>query len=61
RECMNRLSRHYIPARFPDAHAGGEPGDHFGASDSEQAIRDAEATIEFVDRCWELARGDQGG
>jgi HEPN domain-containing protein len=24
-----RLSRHYIPARYPDAHASGTPGAHY--------------------------------
>jgi len=59
-DAMRRLTRHYIPARYPDAHPGGQPGHHYGASDSEQAIGDAEAIIEFVDLIWSEVGGDQG-
>lgn len=60
-DAMRRLTRHYIPARYPDAHPGGEPADHYGAADSEQAIADAGAIIAFVDETWKRAGGDQGG
>lgn len=60
-DAAHRLVRHYIPARYPDAHPGGEPGQHYGAGDSVQAIGDAEAILGFVDKAWEEARGDQGG
>lgn len=58
-DAMHRLTRHYIPSRYPDAHPGGEPADHYGAGDAEQAIADARAIGDFVDREWERARGDQ--
>jgi len=51
-DACRRLSRHYIPARYPDAHPSGPPGPHYGAADSEEAIRDARALLEFVDRAW---------
>lgn len=30
---LRRLSRHYIPARYPDAHPSGTPSTHYGASE----------------------------
>lgn len=50
---MRRLGRHYIPARYPDAHAAGSPGAHYGKADSMEAIADAEAITAFVDGTWE--------
>lgn len=58
---MHRLSRHYIPARYPDAHPGGQPGEHYGAHDAEEAIVDAESIIGFVDGVWVEVHGDQRG
>jgi HEPN domain-containing protein len=49
-DVLRRLSRHYIPARYPDAHPSGPPGLHYGRSDAEEAIADAEAILSFVDR-----------
>jgi HEPN domain-containing protein len=49
---LRRLSRHYIPARYPDAHPSGPPGPHYGAADSQEAIDDAAGLLEFVDRTW---------
>jgi len=54
---MRRLGRHYIPARYPDAHASGPPGLHYGSSDSSEAIEDAEAILAFVDQTWEALLG----
>lgn len=56
-DAMRRLGRHYIASRYPDAHASGPPGTHYGASDSDQAIADAGAILEFVGRSWESLRG----
>lgn len=50
---LRRLAREYIPARYPDAHPEGGAGEHFGASDSEQALADAEAILDVVDRAWQ--------
>lgn len=35
---LRRLSRHYIPARYPDAHPSGSPGSHYGGEDADQAL-----------------------
>src|SRR5919204_25162 len=46
---VHRLGRHYIPARYPDAHASGPPGEHYGQADAVQAFEDAEAILGYVD------------
>ena len=53
RDRMITLARHYIPARYPDAHASGTAGGHYGPRDSEQAIADAQAALAFVDATWD--------
>ena len=50
---LRRLGRHYIPARYPDAHPSGPPSLHYGASDAEEAIADAVEILGFVDRTWD--------
>lgn len=47
-----RLSRHYMPARYPDAHAAGSPGDRYGSADSREALDDARAVLGLVDEAW---------
>lgn len=49
---LQRLSRHYIPARYPDAHPAGSPLEHYGAADAQQALGDLSAILEFVDASW---------
>jgi HEPN domain-containing protein len=56
-DAARRLSRHYIPARYPDAHAGGSPGSRYSRSDADEAGRDAAAVIAFVDEAWEALGG----
>ncbi len=41
RVASQRLSAHYIPARYPDAQPGGTPGDHYGPERSEEARADS--------------------
>ena len=52
-DALRRLSRHYIPARYPDAHPSGPPGIHYGPSDSEQALADARRALAHVDALWD--------
>ena len=55
-----RLSRHYIATRYPDAHASGAPGTHYGEEDSAHALADLEIVLRFVDQLWEkLRRADE--
>lgn len=56
-EAMHRLGRHYIAARYPDAHASGPPGSHYTESDAVAAIADSEAIAQFIDRGWRAIRG----
>jgi HEPN domain-containing protein len=53
-DAFRRLSRHYIPARYPDAHPSGPPGIHYGPADSAQAVADAEAALAHVDALWKV-------
>lgn len=52
----HRLGRHYIPARYPDAHAGGNPGRHYDAADWEHALEDAITILAAVDAAWSSLR-----
>ena len=56
-DAMRRLGRHYIPARYPDAHAAGPPGAHYGEADADEALRDSALILAFVDGAWESLRG----
>lgn len=51
-EALERLARHYIPARYPDAHAGGNPATRYGRRASEESLLDAQLVLEFVDEQW---------
>jgi len=50
---LRRLEKHYIPARYPDAHPSGPPGAHYADSDSNQAFTDADLVLSFTDQTWE--------
>jgi HEPN domain-containing protein len=52
-----RLSRHYMPARNPDAHAAGSPGDRYGSGDAAQALADAGMVLKLVDEAWDELGG----
>jgi HEPN domain-containing protein len=52
-DALRRLSRHYIPARYPDAHPSGPPGMHYGDSDSTEALADAGRVLSLVDAIWD--------
>jgi HEPN domain-containing protein len=56
-DAARRLSRHYIPARYPDAHPSGPPGTHYGARDAEEALADARTILALVDRLWDELGG----
>ena len=44
------------PGSLPDAHPEGPPGTHYGATDSEEAVTDAELILHWGRRCMERAR-----
>jgi HEPN domain-containing protein len=56
-----RLSRHYIPARYPDAHPSGTPGAHYGPEDSAEALADLNFMLLFVDDLWRRLEDASGG
>ena len=47
------LARHYIPARYPDAHPAAAPGSRYVADDSAAALAAADVLLTLVDRTWE--------
>lgn len=47
-----RLSRHYIPSRYPDAHPSGTPADHYGPEDLALAAEDRDRVLGAVDAAW---------
>jgi HEPN domain-containing protein len=53
RDSLMRLGRHYMPARYPDAHPAGSPGGHYSAADAKQALEDARAVLRLVDGGWD--------
>lgn len=55
-DALTRLSRHYIAARYPDAHPSGTPAGHFRRADAEQACDDAETALRYVQDVWQRAR-----
>lgn len=52
-----RLKRHYIPARYADAHPGGAASDQYLESDAGAALADARTIVAFVDDAWERLGG----
>ncbi len=62
-DAAEELSRHYIPARYPDAHPSGTPYDHYNPTSSRLAFGYADAVIDAVDAAWGQLReadGDAG-
>jgi HEPN domain-containing protein len=57
RDALRRLGRHYVPARYPDAHPAGSPGRHYGAADTAQVLDDARAVFALVDGAWDELAG----
>lgn len=49
---LRRLSRHYIPPRYPDAHPGGPPLAHYSADDARQALEDVDAVLAWAEDLW---------
>jgi len=51
-----RLGRHYLPARYPDAHPTGAPEERYTAADAEAAHTDALGLVDAVDAMAERLR-----
>ncbi|MDE3103225.1 MAG: HEPN domain-containing protein [Chloroflexota bacterium] len=57
KDALARLARHYIPARYPDAHPAGAVSSRYRAADSSQAVADAQQALDFVDAAWRSVHG----
>ena len=57
KDALARLARHYIPARYPDAHPAGSVSARYRASDSAAAIADAQQALDFIDASWRSLGG----
>jgi HEPN domain-containing protein len=44
------LDKHYIPARYPNSHPAGAPGDLYTPAEAERALQDAERLLDYVRR-----------
>lgn len=53
---LRRLSRHYIPARYPDAHPSGAPGLHYGREDADDALEDCGTVFHHLGNRWTEVR-----
>jgi HEPN domain-containing protein len=49
-DAAKALDKHYIPARYPNSHPAGAPGDLYTAAEAGRALGDAERIIEYVRR-----------
>ncbi len=49
-DAAKALDKHYIPARYPNSHPAGAPGDLYTAAEARRAVSDAERVIEYVRR-----------
>jgi HEPN domain-containing protein len=47
-EAVQRLDRHYISARYPDAFSTGVPADYYDDATAMQAAEDARAILAFI-------------
>jgi HEPN domain-containing protein len=51
-DAAQELSRHNIAARYPDAHPGGTPEQHYNATSSGLAVGYVGAILDAVDEAW---------
>ena len=56
-QAAKTLDKYYVPTRYPNAWAEGIPNDYYTERDAEEAIKDAEAVIRFVEDAWKSLRG----
>ncbi len=55
-----RLGRHYLPARYPDAHPTGAPEERYTAADARAALGDALSLVHAVDALARRLRAAEG-
>jgi HEPN domain-containing protein len=49
-DAAKALDKHYIPARYPNSHPSGAPGDLYTRAEADRALADANRVIEHVGR-----------
>jgi HEPN domain-containing protein len=42
------LDKHYMPARYPNSHPTGAPGDLYTGAEADRAVKDAARIIDYV-------------
>jgi len=57
----DELSRHYIPARYPDAHPSGTPEDHYNKTSTRLAFSYVDSILAVVDDAWRALHLAEGG
>ncbi|MCE7870696.1 HEPN domain-containing protein [bacterium CPR1] len=48
RQACRRLTRYYIPTRYPDAHPSGIPAQQYDRPDAQSALEDARLVLDFA-------------
>lgn len=51
-QALQRLARHYVPSRYPDAVPGSAPSAYYNRHDADEARRDAAQVLEMVNEAW---------
>jgi HEPN domain-containing protein len=54
------LDKYYVPTRYPNAWAEGTPEEYYTVKDAEEAVKHAEAIINWVESSWRLLSGGGG-
>lgn len=61
KERCYRLSKFYVPTRYPDAWSEGAPEDYYSRGEAEEAIKMASGVVEWAEEVWrELSRRGGG-
>jgi HEPN domain-containing protein len=56
---VSRLSKYYIPTRYPNAWSEGIPEEHYTKEESEEAVELAETILRWVEELWKkLEKGE---
>lgn len=60
-EAASRLSKHYVPTRYPDAWSEGIPEDYYTRREAEEAVQAASLIIDWVAGAWKRLSRSVGG
>lgn len=59
-DAAEELSRHYIPARYPDAHPAGTADEHYNATSSRLAFEYVGSVLDAIDDAWQALNDADG-